>query len=247
MSNPTNVFGTITDPNGLPYYPATVTAALNPGTINPTVNGQAVNPNPGSNYTVGPVQTAADGSFSMGLFANSVISPGGTTWALIVYAPGSAPPAGLGIINFAVVVTISGSSQNVSSALSDAAPELLPSGGGGGGTVTNTGDLATGHIVVGNDGVDVETNDFWTLDNQLLAQDDSAGIFIKSTDATLDVTISPTSIGVESLTNNVYVTADAVDLSSGTPDIIDSTGAHGTSGQVLSSLGSGLGVKWVTL
>ena len=28
-------------------------------------------------------------------------------------------------------------------------------------------------------------------------------------------------------------------------DIIDSTGSHGTAGQVLSSLGSGLGVLWI--
>ena len=44
---------------------------------------------------------------------------------------------------------------------------------------------------------------------------------------------------------DIVLANTTVDLSNGA-DIIDSTGSHGTAGQVLSSLGSGSGVKWIT-
>lgn len=274
MSNPTNVFGTIVDANSIPYFPASVTASLTPVTTNPTVNGLPVNPNPGVDYTVSAV-TAPDGSFSMPLFANGVITPGGTQWLFKVACSGTAQPAGHGPENFAVAVTISGSSQDVGLTLSAAAPALLPSGGGGSGTVTNTGTLTAGQLLIANGGVDITADPIWSDDGGggLRAQSDDASIGVVSTDGlTSTATVTPSRITVSSGSTEIELYADTkimaitgsggvvsgetvtpvvfLDMNNGgdgPADLKDSTGAVGTSGQVLSSLGTGLGVKWVTL
>ena len=133
--NPTIVSGTITDPNGVAWYPGTVTASLTPVTTNPTANGQPINPNPGTNMTV-KAQTNPNGSFTMSLFPNSAITPASTQWVFYVSTIGAAQPGGVGPKNFTVTITISGSTQDVGATLTAAAPALLSSGGGGG---TNSG------------------------------------------------------------------------------------------------------------
>lgn len=144
----TKVTGTITDPNSVPYYPATVLACLTPPTQNPTVAGAAISTNPGVPYCVGPAQTGTDGTFQIPLYANSVIQCNNvacsTQWQFTVTATGTAPPAGKGAQNFQVVTTITNlTAQDVTGTLSAAAPVLLNSGGGGGsvgpGTPTNVG------------------------------------------------------------------------------------------------------------
>lgn len=136
MANPTIVSGVIVDPGSIPYYPATVTATLTPTTVNPTANGRAINPNPGLNMTV-VAPTNTDGSFTMSLFGNAAILPGGTQWLFTVTTSGAARPAGFGMESFAVAITVSGTTQDVGTTLSAAAPALLQvdSGGGGGGSV----------------------------------------------------------------------------------------------------------------
>lgn len=129
--NPTAVSGTITDPSAVAYYPATVTACLTPVTTDPIVNGQHVNQQIGRNYCAPLANTSPTGFFSLGLFPNSAITPGGTQWQFTVTAAGSAQPAGKGSQTFQVSITISGTSQDVGATLSASAPALLNSGGGG--------------------------------------------------------------------------------------------------------------------
>lgn len=135
-------------------------------------------------------------------------------------------------------------------------------GGGGGGTVTNTGDLTAGHLVTGNGGVDVSANATWTLPGggtQFVGTDDAAGFNINNADSSRQWYALPNETAIVDNSTNAYISESAtdglalsgvpIDLSDNSggsfPDIIDSTGAHGTAGQVLSSLGAGLGVKWV--
>src|SRR6266446_1350960 len=110
--NPTAVSGTITDPAGVAYFPATVTACLTPVTTSPIVNNQHVNPNEGTNYCAPLANTSSTGFFSLSLFPNSAITPGGTQWRFTVTALGAAPPAGKGSQTFQSSITISGTSQD---------------------------------------------------------------------------------------------------------------------------------------
>jgi len=129
--NFTLVSGTVTDPNGVAYYPAQVQACLTPVTTDPVVNGQHVNPNPGTPYCVS-AQTSKAGVFQMSLPANASITPAGTQYLFTVTTPGSGPPAGTGPQNFTTsAVTISGSTQSVTGSFTGL-PALLNSGSGGG-------------------------------------------------------------------------------------------------------------------
>jgi hypothetical protein len=146
--NPTVVTGTLVDPNSVPFYPASVTACLIPTTTDPIVNGLHVNTSAGSggNYCPGNTVTNGAGTFSMSIFPNSAITPGGTQYRFTVDASGSAPPAGKGRQIYYVTVTISGASQDVSTSLNSAASALLNSSGGGGGSGTVTNISTTGPI-----------------------------------------------------------------------------------------------------
>jgi len=127
----TLVSGTLVDPSGVAYYPATVKACLSPSTLNPTVGGNAVNPNPGSNYCVGPTSTSNSGFFSMALWPNANIVPASTTWIFTVQASGAAPPAGNGTLNFSSSgITISGATQDVGTTVSAAGTVQLKTSGG---------------------------------------------------------------------------------------------------------------------
>lgn len=133
--NPTAVSGTINDPNGVAYYPATVTACLTPVTTDPIVNGVHVNPRQGTNYCAPLANTTPTGAFSLSLFPNASItcvpSCGATQWSFTVTAAGAAPPSGKGPQTFQVNITISGTSQDVGATLTASSLALLNSSGGG--------------------------------------------------------------------------------------------------------------------
>ena len=142
----TSVSATIVDPNGIHYSGGTVKFDLSPSTVqSPTVNKQPV-------FSQGPVSVDPNGHFTIGLWANSAISPGGTQWTVTVYNPGAPPPVGFGPVSFSVTLTISGSSQDISSALNAAALPLLAVGtastsvtsfnGRMGAVVSQTGDYS---------------------------------------------------------------------------------------------------------
>jgi len=124
---PTVVTGTITDPNGLPYSYARVSAQLIPTTATPTiqVGGIPVQIGGQNNAT-----TDANGSFSMNLFCNSagggcsVISPSGTLWQFTVTITGTPPPVGTGPQSFSLMLTITGANQDISTNLNAAAAKL---------------------------------------------------------------------------------------------------------------------------
>jgi hypothetical protein len=130
-SSYTQVTGTVTDPNGVPWSTGTVTATLSPTSASPTcTNGSGV-PVPFS-AQIGPTPLGSDGSFSLSLPPNSIITPGSTQWAFTFNISGVAPPFGKGPQTFSVTVTISGSSQSITTQITAApVPSLTNSAGGG--------------------------------------------------------------------------------------------------------------------
>ena len=126
----TTVTGTITDPNGVPYSFANISADLQPAAGGPICSGD-----PFSGHI--PGQADANGTFSMSIPPNASITPSSTHWQFTVsISPGVAYPFGKGPQSFVVSnVTISGASQSLTSTLSTPAPALTVTfGGGGGGT-----------------------------------------------------------------------------------------------------------------
>lgn len=121
----TQVSGTATDPNGLPYANGTIAATLViSGT--PTLSGQPYTP---PSQAVGLNST---GGFVMQLADNTQLSPGGSTWKFQVCsgAGGIPPAAGTGPVCFFVpALTISGSSQNITAQINAAAVSLSRGGG----------------------------------------------------------------------------------------------------------------------
>jgi hypothetical protein len=137
--NFTTVNATIVDPNGLPYSNATVQAQIVPAGTAPSIGGLQI-----AGYT----RATADvnGTFSMTLGSNAVITPGGTQWQFTVNEqPGIPPPAGTGPQSFTVTLTISGASQSISANLSAVAPSLsrtaIP-----GGTLQQSGHVTIGTL-----------------------------------------------------------------------------------------------------
>ena len=121
--NFTNVTGTITDPNGLAYSNAQITANLVQVNPLPTINGNAIQ---------GSFTTSADvtGHFSMTLANNSVV---GGAWQFGVTIT-VAPPIGTGSQSLSAIVVIGGASQDISANLNPLAPPLAH--GSGNGTVS---------------------------------------------------------------------------------------------------------------
>jgi hypothetical protein len=116
----TTVSGTIVDANGVPYSGANISADLVPSPPgSPTCTGGVVFAG-----HVGPIQANASGAFTMILPANGSITPSGTQWQFTVAEQGVPLPFGTGPQTFTSKITISGSSQSVSSTLSAAAPAL---------------------------------------------------------------------------------------------------------------------------
>lgn len=133
----TLVSGTVTDPNGVNYASAKITAQLQPaGAASPCVivSGNCV-PISG---TAGPATLDSTGTFSMNVYPNASILCGGktctTTWLFsVTISPGVLPPWGTGPQSFSASETVSGSTQNISSDLNAVAPALTsgitPAGG----------------------------------------------------------------------------------------------------------------------
>ena len=126
--NYTTVTGTVTDANGVPYAFAQVSADLVPAPPGqPICGGQ-----PFSGH-IGPVTSNSSGAFQILVPPSASITPATTHWQFTVgISPGVAPPFGTGPQSFSVSgITISGSTQSLTSTLSTAAPALtVPFGGG---------------------------------------------------------------------------------------------------------------------
>jgi len=135
----TTVTGTVTDPNGLAYANGTISPGLVlPGGTSPTLNGLP--------YTPPSQPTGLDGAgkFTMRLADNTVLLPGSTQWTFLVCsAAGTIQPAGgKGPVCFNVpALTISGSSQSITSNISAVPPPALSTNPGTG-TVTSIGATA---------------------------------------------------------------------------------------------------------
>lgn len=127
----TQVSGTVTDPNGLPYSNGTITAQLQPAASTPTCGGP-------TNYISGTNSTSlnVNGTFTMSLAANTAITPSGTHWVFTVTGTSGLPaPVGQGTQTFSSsATTITGSTQSLTSTLSALAPALTVALGITGGT-----------------------------------------------------------------------------------------------------------------
>lgn len=142
----TVVSGTVVDPNGVPYANGTIMPTLvTPGGPSPYFTAT------GAPYITPSTPTKLDstGTFAVALADNTTLSPASTTWNFTVCSgPGSIMPAagtGSQCFSLASPITISGSTQNISTNLNAVAPYLgrAPSAGGAnipvGVTVTNVG------------------------------------------------------------------------------------------------------------
>ena len=115
----TTVSATIVDPKGLPLSFCQVTAQLIPSSsVSPTLNGL-----PFSTFL--PSGCDVTGTFSMNLASNAVISPASSQWQFTVNTYGVPAPFGTGPQSAVVTLTISGSSQNISTNLNAAVAALL--------------------------------------------------------------------------------------------------------------------------
>lgn len=149
--NSTTVTGTITDPNGLPYSFATISAQLQPSssvtpTIPPPCNGQLSTPCSVAPFT----QATADvnGTFSMNLASNAVLTPAGSQWTFTVSETGVPPPAGFGSRQFTFTSTgtlISGATVSISTQLSTASSALTRGAASAGVSSLNT---LTGAVIL---------------------------------------------------------------------------------------------------
>lgn len=132
----TIVTGTVIDPNGFPYAGGTIVATLvSPGGTSVTLNGFAYTP------PATPAGLNSAGAFIIRLGDNSILSPGGTQWRFSVCSSiGTVQPAeGNGPVCFtAGPLTISGSSQDISTTLQAAAVAL-----------TRTTGATTGAVPIG--------------------------------------------------------------------------------------------------
>ena len=121
------VSGTVVDPNGFPYSggstgSATISAALVPaGILSATLNGNRFA------TSAGPAALRNNGSFTLALADNTIVSPANTQWQFTVTGTSGLPwPIGRGSQSFTVTLTIhgNGTSQDISSSLNAGAPSL---------------------------------------------------------------------------------------------------------------------------
>ncbi|MGH8863093.1 MAG: hypothetical protein ACREVZ_00350 [Burkholderiales bacterium] len=158
---------TVTDPNGIPYANGTVKAQLvlaGAGvTGQPTVTNsnaqQCASAGKGSAPcqiefpgTVGPFLMDQNGSFTVALQDNALVTPASTQWLFTVgITPGIPPPGGTGPRSFTVTLTITGASQDISTQLSSASPVLSFGGGYSGENIARRfGVKADGKACFGN-------------------------------------------------------------------------------------------------
>ena len=106
------VSGTVTDPNGTPYYSGNLTISLSNSTgIQPTFGGNA------DFQQVYQMQLDTTGSFSLTLPRNDQIAPSTTQWNFQVTARG-------GFAGFNASATINSGSQSITATLNAAAPRI---------------------------------------------------------------------------------------------------------------------------
>lgn len=133
----TTVSGTVTDPNGLPYANGTIVPVLvTSASPKFTATNQPYTP------PAQPIGLSSTGSFVMQLADNTTLTPGATTWNFTVCSGAGTvnPSFGKGSICFgystsiplAANITISGSSQSISTQLNAVAPALTANFGGSG-------------------------------------------------------------------------------------------------------------------
>lgn len=139
----TLVTGQVTDPNGIRYAFASVSAGMvnangqtfsTPATVTLASNSvcQAAGLGPAPCQapfptSLGPYTLDASGNIPLGgitLEDNSMVTPAGTLWRTCVTTGGIPPPGGTGPQTFCVNVSVTGASQAIGATLSAAAPAL---------------------------------------------------------------------------------------------------------------------------
>jgi hypothetical protein len=139
----TLVTGQVTDPNGIPYAFASVSAGMvnangqtfsTPATVtlssNTVCQAAGLGPAPCQApfpTSQGPYTLDASGNIPLGgitLEDNSMVTPAGTLWRTCVTTGGIPPPGGTGPQTFCVNISVSGASQAIGATLSAAAPAL---------------------------------------------------------------------------------------------------------------------------
>jgi hypothetical protein len=169
----TIVTATVHDPVGVPYSLASVKAQLVlagagvTGQPTVTINNaqQCSSAGQGSapcqvpfQGTIGPFSMDSNGSFTVVLQDNALVTPAGTQWLFTVTeAPGVFLPFGFGPQSFSVAITISGASQDISTTLNSAAHMLARIPG-----LQNFSGAPTGACTTGQLGVDVTTGILYT-------------------------------------------------------------------------------------
>ena len=118
----TAVSGTVLDPNGLPYSGALITFSLTAHSGQATITPCVVSPCPV--HVPGTAQADATGKFTVTLLANGSMLPAGIQWTIGVTEPGVPLPWGTGPQQFTYTFTASGSSMDLSAAMSALAPAL---------------------------------------------------------------------------------------------------------------------------
>ena len=165
----TLVSGTVTDVNSLAYAGATLKAQLvvngAPVSGQPTVTVNSASYCQSAGLGSAPckvpfigVQTAqlsSSGSFQVYLQDNTLVLPASTQWLLTVTSGGAPPPLGTGPQICAATLTISGSTQSVTSSFTSCPALSNITGGGGGGGSPAVGPAGTlqstdgaGHLTV---------------------------------------------------------------------------------------------------
>lgn len=122
----TAVSGTVLDPNGLPYSGALITFSLTAHSGQATITPCVVSPCPV--HVPGTAQADATGKFTVTLLANGSMLPAGIQWTIGVTEPGVPLPWGTGPQQFTYTFTASGSSMDLSAAMSALAPALTQQG-----------------------------------------------------------------------------------------------------------------------
>lgn len=129
----TIVSATVVDPNGVPYAGGSVATQLVPSTGTPTINKVPVN------VQNNPAAIDANGHFTVSLWCNTAggactpLDQSGTQWQFTITNPGAQPPVGFGGVSFTVSVTITGTTQDLSSTLSAASVPLYRDSSSSGG------------------------------------------------------------------------------------------------------------------
>jgi hypothetical protein len=142
----TTVTGTVIDPNGIPYSQGTITAQLVIAGVTPTLNG-------GGFSMTGSAGLDNSGNFTMRLVSSTSMSPN-LQWSFTVCsAKGTVNPAiGTGSQCFTpAAITITGSSQSISTQLQAAALALTNTTGSAPcpTCVTETGTNTAGNVMTG--------------------------------------------------------------------------------------------------